>query len=353
MLFNENIEDYKPYGDPQKIFNCFLDVLKAYQDEDYPAPYQWLTRAITHELLDHPLLAVEAYLQLLDKGISNPPLCIKKIKLIVDQEKEKKNDHFFDFLENLDRKFMVKLCNKIKDETLQELLLQKDAIRMYFERCLSIIQGTESQREKINPTCFISFAFEKSAENWLSKIFVPDLVRVGITPVYGPWHLSHANDLKSFQSQIRTTDLALVICTPLLKELCTEEVKAITGCAQEVRIVLERYNDEDKVGTLFTVLLHGRRKDCMAAPILEPIFAGKFEVANEERETDLYDYYSKAFRIFVALKAVKSGSQFAGELKECFIEKAWNVVLKRQFDEEQVSKWSEVRYCSRFAKEFG
>ncbi len=303
-----------------------------------PTSSKKITKAISYEILDHPLIAAETSLHLLQQDVANKEMCTQKIQTLLEQERTHKNPQFFDFLENLDRTLLVKLQHH--GETFKELLLLKDATRMCFEEHLHIIKAASPR--KTNTTCFVCFALEANVENWLSKVFVPDLTRIGIEPVYGPWDLSHDMDLNAFQSQIRHTDLALIVCTPGLKKKCTERVKAITGCVQEVRIALERYNDDDKQGTLFTVLLHGKRKDCIPTPILEPIFAAKFEVLNNERTTELYDYYSKAFRMFASLAGIPSKD--AGELKEAFIETASTRIFGNGLDAQVVRSWSEERY---------
>lgn len=315
--FNENISDYEKYR-PEEVITTFKGLISNDGKIKNNSTYQLLTKAIVHENLDHPLLAVEAYLQLLSKEIKNSNSCIKKIETIIEKEKEKENDQFFDFLEKLDRNLLTTLSCKLN--FLEQLLSQKDSIRKCFEESLSSINNEKSIREK--PSCFVCFALENDVTNWLNQTFVPDMKRVGIEPIFGPWHLSHGYDLNNFQSKIRNTDLALVVCTPRLKEVCAARVDAITGCAQEIRVCLERYNDGDKSGTLFTMLLNGERKDCIPAPILEPIFATKLEVIGEKEHT----YYSKIFRLFAAMKGIENPSNYADELNKIFLEKARKII---------------------------
>src|SRR4029077_14181025 len=123
--------------------------------------------------------------------IPNKTQCVQKLEQLLSKEIKKGGDEFFDFLENLDRSLLVTLCARENNRILNDLLLQKDAVRMYFEKCLSIIQKEESMRElkdkSDRPTCFVCFALEKSVEDWLKKIFVPDLERTGVEPIFSPW----------------------------------------------------------------------------------------------------------------------------------------------------------------------
>ncbi len=324
-----------------EMFECVLDQIRPHLKNHFVPPHIQLVRAITHEILDHPLLAAEAYIQLLDQNIEEKEQCIKKIQTLITQVCTSKNPLFLDFLENLDRPLLLRL--KQPGNLFEKLLIQKDFTRMYFEKSLLSIKAEAKIQDQ---TCFICFALDSDVENWLSSTFVPDLTKIGLKPRYGPWDLSHAMDLNTFQSEIRKTDLALIICTPSLQKKCTERVRAITGCVQEVRIAQERYNDDDKAGTLFTLLLHGKRKDCIPTPILEPIFAARVEALDSERETDLYDYYCKAFRIFASL--VGMSIQNAGELKQVFYDKISNAVFGNNIDSDAVEKWAEARYKPKY-----
>lgn len=355
-IFDESIKNYRKihFNDAKKMFTCCVQFIQAKIEEKNSARY--LTRAIIHEVLDQPFFALEAYLLTLSQDIDNADICIKKIKDLITNEKKKKNESFFDFLENLDRDLLVALYSKTKDPLFERLLFEKDITRIYFEKSLEIVQEKSIRKGK---NCFICFALETNVENWLTKVFVPDLKKMGIEPIYGPWHLAHGGSLNSFQSKIRDSDLALIIGTPRLKDICTErfkEERAITGSAQEIQIAQERYNDADKNGTIFTLTLHGKRKDCIPTPMLESIFTGKLEVT-EEKEGDLYDYYSKAFRIFACLAKMNwpEPGKSAGELKEAFVKAAGEIVFADKVSDDlkqKVQQWGEDRYRPKFTLSF-
>ncbi len=324
-----------------EMFNALLERIRSELNNPYMSSSIQLARATLHEVLSHSLLAAEAYIQLLDPYNINEK-CVEKIQDLVNAEYKSKNPQFFDFLENLDRNLLVKL--QVHGEFFQRLLLTKDASRMLFEACLAEIQR-QSKRKK-DTECFICFALESKVEDWLTSIFVPDLTKIGLKPVYGPFGLSHNMDLNSFQSKGRTTELALVVCTPRLHARCAEDVGSITGCAQEVRIIQERYNDPDKKGTLFTTLLHGKRRDCIPTPILEPIFAAKLEVLSDEREEDLYDYYSKGLRLMTSLAGLES--RVADDLKRELYATLSDMIFGNTMDVQEIQVWRQERYPRKY-----
>ena len=86
---------------------------------------------------------------------------------------------------------------------------------------------------------------EKDVGKWLEDILVPDLDKAGIKPIFCFRELSQGQDLDNFQEIARSADLVIIACTPNLKTKCDERIKAITGVAQEVRMIKIRYNDDE------------------------------------------------------------------------------------------------------------
>ena len=353
--FNENINDYK-HLDPQKVFECFLDITKAYyqvqkkEKKSNLEPYKCLTAAITHDFSDDPIASAKAYLQLLTEDLPNAFSCIEKIRTILDKTSDPYA--FINVLEKIDRDLLICLLRTKEDPHLDKLLLQKDAIRMKFEKSLDKIKNHPDQ-QRPTPSCFICFALEDDVTHWLSKTFVPDLERVGIRPVFGPWHLSHSDSLNEFQSKIRNTDLALIICTPRLKDICENRLEkhteGITGSAQEIRVVQERFNDKDKHNTITLVHLKGERIANIPTAILAPNFSTQFTILDESTKENVFSYYSKAFRLFACLKEFKDvkgnipedrSSKIANKLEQDFYSEVQEI-LKGNINEEEVKIWRE------------
>lgn len=251
------------------------------------------------------------------------------------------------FLEKLDRNWLQDLLNgKISDQSrqdLEQLLLQKDAVRRTFEIFLKILSDNSSQEKK--PTCFVCFAFEEGVTDWLEQIFVPDLDQAGIDPIVCFRQLDSGKDLNIFQARIRYTDLVLLICTPLLKDKCEKRKDASVGSVQEVRLAQERYNDKNLKDSIFPIYLKGDHRTVCPSPFFEPILGTNFTIFDRMTTTQLFNYYGSAFELFGAMRGVKR--QKSREIKRAFVKETKDILRYDKIDLEGVFQWRKEKEAWR------
>ena len=307
------------------------------------------TCAYAYEYLDNPILAVQHYLCLSQQYInnSNPSLfvkCLKKAESLI-KEKTESSDPFAmaNFLEMLDSNHLEEILKKLPAddpnvEYLKKTLLNKDSIRITFEEHLHGLGKLYPRSKK--PTCFICFNVEESdVGNWLENTLVPDLDRMGIEPIFRFRELGPGQELNVFQGLIRESNLVIIVCTPLLKKKCYDCRKMPIGVAQEIRIALERYNDEDKYETIYPLYLKGDRKSSCPSVFLEPIVGAEFSILDKNTEFSVFTYYSNAFELFGSMHGITI--EKSREVKEQFLSEAKNIMSGDQVDMDQVASWRE------------
>ena len=311
------------------------------------------TCAYVHESLDNPIIAAQHYLYLSQQYVNNSNTylsaeCLKKAEFLV-KEKTEASDPFAmaNFLEKLDRNHLEQLLKKLPNndtniEYLEKTLFKKDAIRITFEEYLREL-GRLSP--KINqPTCFICFNVEEGdVSKWLENTLVPDLDIMGIKPIFYLSDLGPGKELSAFQGLIRQSDLVIVICTPLLKKKCDAFSKNPAGIAQEIRLLIERYNDTDKYETIYPIYLKGDRKSSCPSVFIEPIVGAKFSILDKSTEFSVFTYYFNALELFGEMCGIpRKKSQ---EIKEQFLYETKNIIFGTQEDSyrDKVESWRKKR----------
>ena len=338
--FNDLIEIYKEQED---IFSELSEYLKA-QEESTLLPYQLFLSALLDEHSNNPASAIQKYLRLAEHH-SDPLPCFKRAEALINHAKISDPFALPHFLEKLDRNRLIQLCRTTHySEDLERLILQKDAVRMTFEKSLAAINKHSKQTEA--PTCFICFNVEEAdVGKLLERVLVPDLKRMGIKPIFCFSDLKTGGaELNDFQVKIRSADKVIYACTPGLKAKCDERKEAPTGVAQEIRLARERYNDANKYETNFILYLKGSRKDSCPSEFFEPILGTKLSYVDKIQEASIFGYYASAFELLGSIRDVPreisrlEKENFSNQVKE---------ILSRVIDKKEVEKWrSEKGYQS-------
>ena len=309
------------------------------------------TCAYVYEFLNKPTRAAQHYLYLSQQYVdnSNPSLsvkCLKKAETLIE-EKAKASDIFAmaNFLAKLDRSLLEQLLNNLPNsdpniEYLEKTLLKKDAIRITFKEHLHSLGKLSPKINK--STCFICFNVEEDdVVKWLESTLVPDLDEMGIKPMFCLSNLGQGKELSAFQGLIRQSDLVIVICTPLLKKKCDVQNKNPTRVAQEIRLLMERYNDTAKYKTIYPIYFKGNRQSSCPSVFLKPIIGAEFSILDKSTEFSVFTYYSNAFELFggmcgIARKKIR-------EVKEQFLSKTKNIISDNQVDNDKVAAWRKKR----------
>ncbi len=315
-------------------FEHLLEWIHAWKGEKQPHIY--LMRAVVYEfLLDRPLLAADSYASLAQVSEDTKALaCMGKACSFFKRTDPVLN--YAHFLEKIDRKFLVKFVEKYTE--FNHILLEKDAIRMTFERALVLFN-----KPSLTPKCFICCSpQDEEVVSWVHHALAFDLQKIGVTPIYAAQDLSHISDYKSFQEKISSADKVIVICTPELKAKCMSDPPM--GVAEEIRLVRERYGKSELAGGISLLYLQGNRQTSCPSPFLEPIFAGQYATSDHPIEKRAFNYYEMAFELFAPLKgipnreALEFKDEFKGALKD---------ICRGQIDKVEVEGWRKCRWKKR------
>ncbi|MCB1073700.1 MAG: tetratricopeptide repeat protein, partial [Chlamydiia bacterium] len=300
-LFKEQLDAYEDEEDMVGCFEALLNVEEKY------SPYHHFLSAIVHEEKEDYNSAIQDYISLADENNPNAKACIEKAYNLLLTALEKSED--------------------------SNLLDRRDRVTMAFEKYLDFL-SKESPQENA-PTSFVCFnVSEGDIAKWLKKIFVPDLDRVGVKPIFCSRDLNVGQDLSSFQELARNADQVVVVCTPELKEKYEERKKAPVGLAQEIRIIKERYNDEDKANTIFPIYLKGSRKEACPTAYFEPIFGTKFN--NAATDVSQFHYFLNAFELFASMRNIER--ETATSIRDAFL-REMKTILTEEVNKEEIEKW--------------
>ncbi len=312
-------------------FDQLLEWIHTWKGEKQPHVY--LMRVVVYEfLLDQPLLAADSYASLAQVSEDTKALaCMGKACSFFKRTDPVLN--YAHFLEKIDRKFLVKFVEKYTE--FNHILLEKDAIRMTFERALVLFN-----KPSPTPKCFICCSpQDEEVVSWVHHALAFDLQKIGVTPIYAAQDLSHIGDYKSFQEKISSANKVVVICTPELKAKCMSDPPM--GVAEEIRLVIGRYEKSELAGGISLLYLQGNRQTSCPSPFLEPIFAGQHATADQPIEKTIFNYYDRAFEFFAPLTGLSNLK--ALEIKECFID-AIKDILNGKISQDDVDKWRKDRW---------
>ena len=338
---NDIIELYKE----EDIFSGLSDYLKAFEESAFLSPYYLFLSALMDEHFNRPAAAIQNYLRLAEHH-PDPLLCFKKAEELV----KKTSDPFAlpHFLEKLDRNRLIQLRQTTRyPEDLEKFILQKDAVRMTFEKCLAALNQHSSQTKA--PNCFICFNVEEAdVGRWIEQVLVPDLDQMGIQPLFCFKDLNHGEgELNNFQGLIRRADQVMIVCTPDLKRKCKEREKNPVGVAQEIHLVKERYNDADKYGSTSLLYLKGTQKESCPSEFFEPILGIKL---NQSQETSILNYYEIAFELFGGMRNIPR--EISRKIRKDFLLQA-NKIFTGKVNQEELEKLRQVKQSQieRISKE--
>ena len=355
---------YLPSPEDQNAFKKNLSLLENEKDflslmfkliENLPEQLSLVnnfTCAYAYESSDNPILASHNYLFLSEQYIenSNPSVsvrCLKKAETLIKEKTEISDTlAMVNFLEKLDINLLEKLLKILPNndpniEYLEKTLLKKDAIRIAFEEYLHNLGNLSTRPEK--PTCFICFNLEEyDVHKWLENTLVPDLDIMGIKPIFCFSDIKPSKEPNDFQGLISQSNLAIVVCTPLLKKKCDACYKNPTGVAQEIRLLIERYNDADKYETIYPIYLKGDRKSSCPSVFLEPSLGTEFSILDNSTELNVLNYYSSAFELFGKVCGISSKK--SQEIKKQFLSETKNIIFDDQVDKDKVDYWRKKTY---------
>ena len=333
---NEVIELYKG----EDLFSGLSDYLKAFEESAALSPYYLFLSALLDEHSNRTASAIQNYLHLAEHH-SDPLPCFKKAEELVKQIGVSDPFALPHFLEKIDRNKLSQLRQTTRYlGDLNRLLLQKDALRMTFEKCLATL-NQHSPQEKA-PTCFICFNGEEAdVEGWLERVLVPDLDRMGIQPLFCLRDLNPGRgELNNFQSLIREADQVMIVCTPDLKRKCEERKKNPTGVAQEIRLARQRYNDIDKYETNFILYLKGDQKISCPDVFFEPILGTTLTCLDKSQESSIFSYYASTFELFGGMRNIPR--TVSRQVKEDFLLEA-KKVFDGEVDQKELEAWRQAR----------
>lgn len=292
--FEELIETYQDDDDIFESLETLLSVEKSF------SPHHHLLAAIVSENKGDFLEAAMSYLELAEIDSPHTMACIERAYSLI----EKVN-----------------------------ILLRKDAVRMSFEKYLSMLSQKSPQEQA--PTCFVCFNVEeKDVGKWLEETLVPDLDRVDIKPIFCFRNLSQGQDLDNFQEIARSADLVIIACTPDFKTKYEERKKAPVGLAQEIRMIKGRYHDEEKAHTIFPLYLKGTIEEALPTAYLQPIFGAVFAGSSD------INYFSNAFELLSAMRKVPR--ETARNIKKAFLQEA-KELLRGNIDVQEATTWRSKR----------
>ena len=302
------------------------------------------TNAYIYEFLERRIPASQSYLLLFQQYLQNQNAllsvkCLEKMEALILEE-TRASDPFAisNFLEMLDRELLGQLLNMLSNdghsiEYLENFLIKKDNIRKAFERHLHELGNLSTKPEM--STCFICFNLEeKDIGKWLENILVPDLDRIGIKSIFCLRDLGPGKELNAFQGLIRQSDLVIVVCTPLLKRKCDARCRMPVGVAQEIRLVIERYNDVGKYETIYPIYFKGDRKSSCPSEFLEPILGTRFSILDKSTESSVFTYYSNAFELFGEMRGITR--ERSREIKKKFLSETKNIIFDGQLGMNEV-----------------
>ena len=313
------------YRESDDFLDSILKVMKVYSEEDSSFH---LTQAIANKVLGNVFLSAKSYLYLAE-NTNKSELCINEIKRLLDENKKGKFEEYINFLETIDRNRIQKLFNHTQNEYISALLLQKDAIKVEFEKSLKIMKAEPSSRKDL--TCYLICPDDEYEVNkWIDCMFAPHLTLIGIQVICKFWNLSYGGNPKQFIQNARTAGLTIVICTPSMKKACSLNQGTNT---LEIQMTENRLEEVGKIGTTFIIVLNGEKKDCLPSPILEPIHEAQLQTINASK------YYSTIFPLLAALKGLATPNKKGNAIKELFLEEIKEIILENKINEKEITSW--------------
>ena len=304
--------------------------------------------AYIYEFLGDHILASQYYFLLSKQYFKNdqngnPVLSADCLKQSYDLIRIKASNTFdpmpiANFLEKLDRDWVTHLLNNdyrndyngYCNNYLKKILLEKDAVRIAFEKSLDQLKKF-SNGEK--PRCFICFNVDETdVQNWLSNTLVPDLKRIEVETIFTPNELKIVADSNNFVIQIYNAEFAIIACTPLLKKKFNEQNNAITGSIRHIKLAIERFKYPEKYEATYLIYLKGdHQSSCPSVP-LEPFFGEKINISG--KITD-FNYYSHTLNLFAAMRKV-NGKRFK-KIEYTFESQVKEILFKNEIDESRVN----------------
>ena len=333
---NEVIELYKE----EDLFSGLSEYLKAFGESAALSPYYLFLSALLDEHSNRLVSAIQNYLHLAEHH-SDPLPCFKKAEELVKQTGISDPFALPHFFEKLDGNKLSQLRQTTRyPEDLDRLILQKDAVRMTFEKCLTTLNQHSKQTKA--PTCFICFNVEEAdVGKWLEQVLVPDLDRMGIQPLFCFRDLDPGKgELNVFQSLVRGADQVMIACTPGLKRKCEEGRKVPIGVSQEIRLARQRYNDPDKYETNFLLYLKGNQKTSCPDVFFEPIQGATFTVLEKSQESSVFNYYENAFEFFGGMRGISR--TISRQVRDSFLSQV-EKIFAGEINREALGKWREAR----------
>jgi len=146
-----------------------------------------------------------------------------------------------------------------KDQVQRELMrdlspelctLLNDKMReVFYERIEWMKQAFNNAGDA--PKCFICFnSDEQDVIDWLREVLIPDLRKIGVTPICSLENLPPGDKRKEFQKRAVSEDFAIVICTPALYDKFLMDKDS--GVAEEIDEMQKRF--VEKKGTTIPIL---------------------------------------------------------------------------------------------------
>ena len=302
------------------------------------------TCAYFYEFLEDPISSSQHYLLLCKKYLHNgnqklSVKCLEKADNLIREKAKKQSDNIpiANFLEKLDIDFISDYNQILNDSScescknyLNEIISEKQKIRKAFEDSLYKIKKHSNNQV---PSCFICFNEEEAdVQKWLSNTLVQDLKRIGVNTIFAPEDLKEGGDLNNFQTQIRSSEFAIIACTPLLKKKFNEQQYNLTGSTLEIRFAIERLSDTEKRGTTYPIYLKGDKESSCPSVCLELIFGKKLNISG--KNTD-FNYYSDVLNIFAgmrkvdAIKLEKIKTNFKSQVNDILTKTVNNINTKK------------------------
>ncbi|WP_068468704.1 ATP-binding protein [Candidatus Protochlamydia phocaeensis] len=343
-LIEADLSSYLPLESDQKEFKFTLDLYKE-EDAFFASLLRFSTEkpsgkcsvvklalcAFSYEALGKIEQAVNGYFALFhyhyvlrdEKAAAS---CLLKAVSLIDSAGS--DLEWAHFLEKIPREDLIQLADIYPEPRLNQLILQKDAVRLSFEECLRAFELPSSQRQT---NCFISF-YEKdeTIQTWLTSSLIPDLEKAGIETLSALGYIGLREIYKEpvgVSELIRKSDQVLLLCTTEMKTICDQYNKTFNGMTQQIRLAKERWKD---IKSIFALVLKGNKDTAVPFGFLDLIMPCEEDIFSH--------YYINLFKLLASMRGILT--QELNQLSERFASQA-NMIKKGVIDTAAVAKWKE------------
>lgn len=186
---------------------------------------------------------------------------------------------------------------------------------------------------KMQPSIFISYAWEKKIQKWVKKVLSKDLKLLGFKVYFDLDNMRYGMRFENFESAIYCCTHVAVIATPVYKQRYDQFVKnpaKKSGVADEMKMIISRIEQQGAIGNIIPIVVKGIEVDLDGKVILnthgEEQFIGGFNYIpspfSDRFAADFCDenYYENFFHLLKTLYQIPdSNHHFLNKNKKEFL----------------------------------